>query len=135
MNNNGDVTFNGPFSEYLPKPFPLEEKLPIIAPFWTDFDTRCKGSGNVSYQETTSNSIRVKAANDIQSSLSLSSAFYPSSVIIVTWDQVQYYNCYVKNDTKVRVFVCIYTQGKAASLSQIPFACFRNMCILYCACV
>ena len=92
---------------YRPKPFPLEAAVPVIAPFWADFDTRCEGSGNVSYRETTSNSIRAKAASDIQNSSFSSSDFYPSSVIIVTWYELGYYDCEQHNHSKVNVFVCI----------------------------
>ena len=100
VNNNGDVSFSVNYPEYDPKPFPIS--VPIIAPFWADVDTRCNGSGDVYFRETTSNAIRAKAARDIQSSLSLENAFYPSSVIIATWDQVGYYSCRDKTDNKVK---------------------------------
>jgi len=46
VNNNGNITFNGPLAYYTPE---LLTKLarPIIAPFWADIDTR--GIGRVTY--------------------------------------------------------------------------------------
>jgi Ca2+-binding RTX toxin-like protein len=49
VNNNGNVTFNGPLSEFTP--FGLIENIgtPIIAPFFADVDTRNPGSAEVTY--------------------------------------------------------------------------------------
>ena len=87
--------------DFTPDPFPIS--VPIIAPFWADSDTRCAGrSGNVFFRETTSNSIRAKVANEIQSSLFPPSAFYPSSLVIVTWDQIKYFDACYHSDIKVK---------------------------------
>jgi hypothetical protein len=52
VNNNGNVTFNGPLSTYTP--FPIETTgTPIIAPFFGDVDTRSTGSDIVRYGATT----------------------------------------------------------------------------------
>ena len=66
VNNNGNLTFNGPVSEYTPIPFPASSN-PMIAPYWGDVDTRCGGCGNV----------YVSSPN-------------PESVV-VTWSNVGYY--------------------------------------------
>jgi MYXO-CTERM domain-containing protein len=39
VNNNGNVTFNGPQYNYTPEPFPIADR-PMIAPYWGDVDTR-----------------------------------------------------------------------------------------------
>ena len=65
VNNNGNITFTGPLSEFTPEPFP-SSGLPMIAPFWGDVDTR--GVGEVS----------VGTLN--------------ADTFIVTWDQVGYFN-------------------------------------------
>jgi hypothetical protein len=39
INNNGNVTFGSPLSNYQPGGFPTDPGLPIIAPFWADADT------------------------------------------------------------------------------------------------
>jgi hypothetical protein len=48
VNNNGNVTFNGPLSTFTP--FGLTTStIPIIAPFFADVDTRAAGSDVVRY--------------------------------------------------------------------------------------
>ncbi len=48
VNNNGNVTFNGPQSTYTPYGI-VGSTEPIIAPFFADVDTRASGSGTVQY--------------------------------------------------------------------------------------
>lgn len=43
VNNNGNVTFDGPMYQYTPQPFGLLGR-PMFAPFWADVDTRGTGS-------------------------------------------------------------------------------------------
>jgi heme-binding NEAT domain protein len=45
INNNGNITFNGPQSSFTPSQITAGFGNPIIAPFWADVDTR-GGSGN-----------------------------------------------------------------------------------------
>ena len=52
VNNNGDVTFSGPYSTYTPYGLSAAT-LPIIAPFFADVDTRGAGSGLVTYGDGT----------------------------------------------------------------------------------
>ena len=66
VNNNGNITFEGPVSAYTPNPFPVSSN-PMIAPFWGDVDTRCGSCG----------SVFVGAPN--------------SSTVMVTWNNVGYY--------------------------------------------
>jgi hypothetical protein len=52
VNNNGNVTFDGPLNTYTP--FSITSTTPpIIAPFLADVDTRGPGSGLVTYGTTT----------------------------------------------------------------------------------
>jgi hypothetical protein len=46
VNNNGNVSFNGPLSTFTPNPFP-QSNQPLIAPWWADVDTRNLASGLV----------------------------------------------------------------------------------------
>jgi len=48
VNNNGNVTFNGPLATYTPFGL-IAAATPIIAPFFADVDTRGPGSDIVSY--------------------------------------------------------------------------------------
>ena len=52
VNNNGNVTINGPKGEYTPYDFTIGGE-PIIAPFFADVDTTGDGSGEVTYGTTT----------------------------------------------------------------------------------
>lgn len=52
VNNNGNVTFNGPLGTYTPFDL-LSTATPIIAPFFGDVDTRGAGSGLVQYGQDT----------------------------------------------------------------------------------
>ncbi len=47
INNNGNLTFNEPFSSYTPDGFPIS--TPMVAPFWGDVDTRNGDRGEVWY--------------------------------------------------------------------------------------
>jgi hypothetical protein len=48
VNNNGNVTFNGPLSTYTPSGLTTYGS-PIIAPFWADVDTAVEGSSLLTY--------------------------------------------------------------------------------------
>jgi MYXO-CTERM domain-containing protein len=39
VNNNGNITFNGPLGTFTPNPFPVATQ-PMIVPYWADVDTR-----------------------------------------------------------------------------------------------
>jgi hypothetical protein len=52
VNNNGNVTFDGPLSTFTPFPL-LDTDVPMIAPFFGDVDTRGAGSDIVRYGTTT----------------------------------------------------------------------------------
>ncbi|WP_334310973.1 nidogen-like domain-containing protein [Microcystis aeruginosa] len=65
VNNNGNLTFVDPLFEFTPSPFPITNQ-PMIAPYWGDVDTRGTGA------------VYVASPNE--------------STVVVTWDQVGYYN-------------------------------------------
>ncbi len=67
VNNNGNITFDGPVSTYTPRPFPIASQ-PMIAPYWGDVDTRCLSCGEV----------YVGAPN--------------ADTVAVTWNNVGYYS-------------------------------------------
>lgn len=108
MSNNGIVGSSESSLSFRPQTFP--NNFPIIAPFWADFDTSC-GLGNVYYRQTTSILIRSKASSDIQSMFCFVSYFFPSLVVIVTWDRGEYYSCSsnignkVKRHIKLKYFI------------------------------
>ena len=49
VNNNGNLTFNGPLSDYTPQSL-NQISVPMIAPFWADVDTRVGQTVTYGYQ-------------------------------------------------------------------------------------
>ncbi|MGB3513543.1 MAG: nidogen-like domain-containing protein [Microcoleaceae cyanobacterium] len=76
INNNGNLTFADPLSEFTPEAFPISNQ-PMIAPFWGDVDTRCGECGEV----------YVASPN--------------SDTVVVTWDGVGYFP---SNNDKINTF-------------------------------
>ena len=70
VNNNGDVTFDSPVSEYTPKTL-ITLGVEVIAPFWADVDTRNPDSDVVRY-----------GANKVDG----------HDAFVVNWVNVGYYN-------------------------------------------
>lgn len=68
VNNNGNITFNGPVSQYTPSPFPISNQ-PMIAPYWGDVDTRSQPGGGAVY-----------------------AASPDANTTVVTWHNVGYYS-------------------------------------------
>lgn len=79
INNNGNITFGGPFGEFTPSGF---DNLPVemIAPYWGDVDTRCANCGEVYLGVPT------------------------SDVAVVTWNNVGYF---LSNSSKQNTFQLI----------------------------
>ena len=88
VSNNGYISLDGYSGGYTPRPFPYRSVRPIIAPYWADVDTR-SGSGRVYHGETTSSSLRSRAAGLVRRIYRTS--FYPTHLFIATWRRVGYY--------------------------------------------
>ena len=85
INNNGNVSFNMPYSQFTANPFP-DASYNMIAPFWADVDTRDfapVGSGLVYYKIT-------------------------PTAMIVKWENVGYYDMHFD---KLNTFQLIITDG------------------------
>ncbi|WP_416307811.1 nidogen-like domain-containing protein [Neptunicella sp. SCSIO 80796] len=76
INNNGNITFNGPVSTYTPDPFPVSNQ-PMIAPFWGDVDTGCEDCGEVFFGSPN------------------------QDTLVVTWNNVGFFN---ENSSKTNSF-------------------------------
>ena len=103
VNNNGVISFQRPFSAYIPVPFPLingsingtnATSFQLIAPYWSDVDTRSENGGTVWYRESNAQEDITRARDDIRTAYeeARDSNFAPHSVFIATWDHVGYYN-------------------------------------------
>ena len=85
VNENGLVSFLTEISTFYSVQFPME--YPIIAPFYADIDTR--GVGQVYWRASTESEDTSRAANLVQQYYT--EPFRPKEVVVVTWDQVGYY--------------------------------------------
>ncbi|XP_061173565.1 sushi, nidogen and EGF-like domain-containing protein 1 [Saccostrea echinata] len=91
VNNNGDVTFEAPLRQFTSQPFPINGSHRIIAPFWTDIDTR--QGGKLWYRNTTDSSILQRGTNKINSLFPDIVNFTATWMMITTWEDVAAYGC------------------------------------------
>ena len=92
VNSNGHISFLDRISAFIPQNFPLEQALPIIAPFWADSDTLPADGGQIWYRESKDSTILSKIKNTIDSKFLAVESFIPKSVFIATWDHIGYYS-------------------------------------------
>ena len=100
INNNGNVSFGAPYTTFTGAPFP-NTNFVMVAPFWSDVDTRGVGSGLVYYKLTASH-------------------------LIVQWENVGYFNAHVDKRNSFQLVLSdgndpIIRQGKNVSF------CYKNM--------
>lgn len=112
VNGNGALSVLAPMPRFLNVPFPLD--YPVIAPLYTHVDTR--GSGAVYWSETDAQAVISKAANTIHQVFTNSEDFYPTHVLLATWDNVGYFNA--KND---KVSLNLYHHTSGISTSETVF--------------
>ena len=120
VSNNGYISLNGYTGGYTPRPFPYRSIRPIIAPYWADIDTR-SGSGRVYYGETTSSSLRSRAAGLVRRIYQVS--FSPTHLFIATWYNVGYYNRHtnrVINSCWSLVTTCLVYWGQIGCMLMAP---------------
>ena len=85
-----------PFSGFTPRAFPLSGYASIISPYWADADTR--GIGQILYRQTKSPALLARATDEIRAAFPTSQNVNVTSLLIVTWDAVGYFN---RNTDKV----------------------------------
>jgi hypothetical protein len=81
VNNNGNITFNGPLGAFTPSQITAGSDNPIIAPFWADVDTR-GGAGTATGGNAT-------GANKLYYDLDTT-----NHVFTATWNDVGYYGAH-----------------------------------------
>jgi uncharacterized repeat protein (TIGR01451 family) len=82
INNNGNVSFEGPYSTFTPQGFPIAD-FGMVAPFWGDVDTRNLSSGLVYFKSE-------------------------AHRLTIIWEGVGYYN---QKADKINTFEVIITDG------------------------
>ena len=80
LNNNGNLTFNGPSSSFTPTSITAGVGGPIIAPFWADVDTRGRSPGTS------------PGGNSRGSNLVYWDMDAANGVMTITWDDVAAYS-------------------------------------------
>ena len=84
VNNNGNITFNGPLSTFTPSAISGGGFGPIIAPFFADVDTRASGSSLVSYGSSTLGGFNVFGVNYINVGVYNQQSIFNSFQMILT---------------------------------------------------
>ncbi len=104
INNNGNVSFVGPYAAYSPVGFPSSAYV-MVAPFWGDVDTRRQdvGTGTVWYK------------------------FIGDHTLVVTWDNVGYYS---RHTDKLNTFQVAISNGGNPDMGAGTTVCFSydEMC-------
>ncbi|XP_043959255.1 alpha-tectorin-like isoform X1 [Gambusia affinis] len=102
VNHNGHMTFNSPWSMYIPQGFPMYSTWDIIAPFWTDFDNT--QTGLVYYKQYSSGNILNQATEDINNYFPQFN-FTASWVFVATWHEIPYWLHYDARTTVQAVLI------------------------------
>lgn len=79
-----------PFNDQAPRALPLSGNDRFITPYWADVDIR--GIGEVYYRQTDNSILLARATNEIKAAFPTSQNVNVTSLLIVTWDSVGYYN-------------------------------------------
>lgn len=100
INNNGNVSFDGPVNAFSSGGFPSTD-FTMVAPFWADVDTRPAGGGHVWYKIT-------------------------PSAMYINWDGVGYFSQQID---KTNSFQLILTNGNdpVIGVGNNTSFCYRNM--------
>lgn len=96
INNNGNLSFGAGFTTFTATGFPVAD-FPMVAPFWGDVDTRNDASGVVYYK------------------------FFGANTLVVTWDNVGYYN---QEADKTNTFQVAISDGTNPAMGLGNNVCF-----------
>ena len=86
MSSNGFISLGQPYTEHLthiPRAFPINEPVPVIAPLWVDLELITSGAiySRVTHNPDTLNQV-VEMVTDLNPALS---DYHPTQALIVTW--------------------------------------------------
>lgn len=100
INNNGNISFQTPYSEFTPNAFPTAS-FNMIAPFWGDVDTRSANGGQVWYKIT------------------------PTALIVI-WNEVGYYAFHEDLKSTFQLIITEGTDNLVPSNNNVSF-CYQDM--------
>ena len=114
VNSNGLISFQTEIPNFFNIEFPLD--YPLIAPFYTNVDTR--GAGTVSYYETDKSSLIHRATENVREYFSDQEEFQATSLFIVTWSGVGYFN---KGTDKVNTYQVVVISDGSQSFVELLY--------------
>ncbi|CAB3388254.1 Hypothetical predicted protein [Cloeon dipterum] len=112
---NGLVSFLTEIPAFYNMPFPLE--YPVIAPLYTDVDTRRGGS--IFYRETNDSTLLTRASETIGYSFSNGRGFQATSLFIASWIDVGYFE---EGSDKANTFQTVIASDSATSYVFLLYA-------------
>ncbi|XP_037836867.1 alpha-tectorin [Kryptolebias marmoratus] len=89
VNHNGHLTFQTPWSSYIPQRFPMNGTRDIIAPFWTDLNNEV--NGDIYYAQFTSGNFIQQVTQDINEYFP-ELDFSAKWIFMATWYKVGYFS-------------------------------------------
>ncbi|KAK3104489.1 hypothetical protein FSP39_003333 [Pinctada imbricata] len=104
VNTNGVLSFNEKFESYKTKPFPLDDSVPLIAPFWADVDT--EEGGDIYYRISTDADLLDRASREIEAKV-LDDYFMATWMFIVTWVEIAFYDANEEGRLRRNTFQCV----------------------------
>ncbi|CAC5402877.1 Sushi, nidogen and EGF-like domain-containing protein 1,Alpha-tectorin [Mytilus coruscus] len=108
VNTNGLISFRKGISTFTSEAFPKIGDLIVLAPFWTDIDTRnCSSTCNIWYRESTKYSDIVKATSEVLKYFPIMKHFGANWTYIVTWENVPFFGASDVGINKRNTFQCI----------------------------
>ncbi|CAG5134000.1 unnamed protein product, partial [Candidula unifasciata] len=105
VNNNGVISFVAELTTYRPSNFPLQQEIPIIAPYWADVYL-VNSSGNVWFRETRDPAMLNKATQEIGTLFAIKN-FRAKWVFVATWDEVGFYGAELEGKNKRNTFQAV----------------------------
>ena len=93
IGSNGIISLTNSFNNHNPTALPLSgnnRNVRFITPYWADVDLR--GVGEVYYRQTDNSILLARATNEIKTAFPTSQNVNVTSLFIITWDSVGYYD-------------------------------------------
>ena len=116
VNRNGVVSFQLQFFEPRPRSFPLNDFIPLIAPFWYMYDVDI---GNRFYRQTSNVTLLQRARDQLNEWFPSSGNFTPTTLFIATWDRVALFGgrsqvCIHAHDVTIATYCDAIWRGRAS---------------------